>query len=381
MAAMSETTPQGQGNQVPWGMLGMLGMLCAIEFGLARNELSFKHCFTYDWVVTGQWARQKAPGCKILCFGDSQVKFGVSPQRLEERLGQRTYNLAVCGGQAPSSYFLLRRALESGARPDAIVVDFMPHLLSHGPSQNERQWPELVNIREFVDLTRTTHNASFVAALAIARLVPSVKGRFEIRESILATLGGEPAASRDNLLEYQRIWETHQGALLRRIAPRPPRTYNLSRWEDFPRAWACNPVNAVYLRRFLALAESHGIRVFWLLPPVSPDTQARRERLGIDARYLAFVRQIQSKFANLTVIDGRHRGFDESVFLDPLHLDSRGAAALSAGLAEVIADSRTNAGAGHWVDLPAASKFASDIRNDIPDPSKLALRIQAQARP
>jgi hypothetical protein len=377
---MTRLRPREGKRALPWGLLGMLCMVVVIELGLAHDELNFKHCFTYDWVVTGRWARQRTLGCEILCFGDSLVKYGISPRMLEERLGQRAFNLAVCGGQAPSSYFLLRRALDSGARPRSIVVDFMPHLLAHGPRQNERQWPELLDVREFVDLIRTTHNASFLAGLATSWLTPSAKSRFEIRESLLAAFRGETLASHETLLKYERVWETHQGASLGQEASRSPRKYNLSRWEDFPRAWSCNPVNAVYLRRFLKLAQSHGIQVLWLLPPVSPEAQERRERIGIEDRHLQFVRQVQSEYANLTVVDGRHAGFDGSVFLDPLHLDRHGAVALSASLAEVIAETRSNQNTDRWVELPPPTTFAVDLPSDAADPSKLAMRTQALKR-
>ena len=58
-------------RQIPRGLLGMLGMVLAIELSVKHHELNFKHCFTYDWVVTGRWAEQRALGCDVLCFGDS----------------------------------------------------------------------------------------------------------------------------------------------------------------------------------------------------------------------------------------------------------------------------------------------------------------------
>ena len=69
-------------------------------------------------------------GAEVLAFGDSMVEFGVLPGVIAERSGLRAINLAVHDGSPAVSYFLLRRALEAGARPRAIVVDFMPHQLA-----------------------------------------------------------------------------------------------------------------------------------------------------------------------------------------------------------------------------------------------------------
>ena len=74
--------------------------------------------------------------------GDSLAKLGVAPSLVEARSGRSVYNLAVCAGQAPSSYFLLRRVLDSGARPTAILVDFFPRLLQV-PPQHTPLWPAL----------------------------------------------------------------------------------------------------------------------------------------------------------------------------------------------------------------------------------------------
>jgi len=59
----------------------------------------------------------------VLCFGDSQMKFGIAPHVVAARTGRPAYNLAIVGGQPPASYFLLRRALEAGARPSAVLFD------------------------------------------------------------------------------------------------------------------------------------------------------------------------------------------------------------------------------------------------------------------
>ena len=45
------------------------------------------------------------------------------------------------------------------------------------------------------------------------------------------------------------------------------------------RPWAANPSMTEYVERFLRLAESRGIAVAWLLPPITRASPARRELL------------------------------------------------------------------------------------------------------
>ena len=102
------------------------------------------------------------------------------------------------------------------------------------------------------------------------------------------------------------------------------------------RVWNCRPENAGYVRKFLALASSRGIRVYWVIPPVSPTAQERRFQNGQEAAYSRFVASIQAEYPGLTVIDGRRLDLDTSSFFDPVHLNGRGAATLSGEVAKVL---------------------------------------------
>jgi hypothetical protein len=373
---MTHSTLRVARARPPFGLVGTIGLVLAVELGLGRHEVEFMHSYTYDWLVTGRAAREKVAGRGVLCFGDSLVKFGVVPRVLEARLGRPVYNLAVCGGQAPSSYFLLRRALETGARPEAVVVDFMPHLLDHGPLRNARQWPVLLSPREFAELAWSTRSGTFLASTALAALLPSVRARFEIRAVVLAVLEGKTASAPDAMTAYERNWALNQGAQLNPKAPAGPARFNLGRWEDFPRPWSCYRVNAAFVRKFLALAQTHQIQVYLLLPPVRDDVQARRERLGVDPRYQAFVRSLQREFGNLAVIDGRSAGYGRALFRDPLHLDRQGALALSVGLADVLgAGDRTG---GQWLALGQPRPPRVDVALEDLDESRLAVRLGAR---
>jgi hypothetical protein len=60
----------------------------------------------------------------VLVPGDSQVECGHQPPLLARRPGRPVANLAVVVGQAAATFALFERALQAGARPHAVVVDF-----------------------------------------------------------------------------------------------------------------------------------------------------------------------------------------------------------------------------------------------------------------
>jgi hypothetical protein len=363
-----------RGRRVPLGLLGMIALVVLIERSVARYEARFTPSWALDWRLTGRAARTQAPGCGVLCLGDSLVKLGIVPRAIERRLGKPSYNLALSAGPAPASFVLLRRALAAGAHPEAIVLDFTPHLLADDPRIAWRLWPELVGLRDALDLARSARDADWLTALVLGRTLPSVRARFEIRAALRGDGRGDPLAM------FRRNWAFNRGA---QVMPRSPEfTGRADVWPGarrvlYPDTCRVHPVNELYVGRLLALAATRRIPVFWLLPPVCPDLQDRRERSGAEAQYIRFVRRMQARSPGVTVVDGRRAGYDHTVHCDPLHLDCRGAYALSVGVAEVIGRGLGAAGSPRWVELPSYQDRTIDIALEDLEQSRQAVRRRA----
>jgi hypothetical protein len=336
---------------VPWGLIGAIALGWAAEAALARHEAMFLKGASWDWRLSRRAAQGPAKGCAVLVFGDSLVKYGLVPEILRERLGGDAYNLALSGGPAPASYALLRRALEAGARPSAIVVDALPLIQGQAPGRQPPAtlWAELLGLREAFDLAWTARDARLFAEILLARALPSVRARREVAGNLRTALAGGHGSEQDRPLHWWRNLNRNRGALVQ--APRPIVPAEIDGWARgfTPSAWPFDRTNRAYLDRFLELAARHRIPVYWIIPPVHPELQARSERTGFDALYSRFVRNVQAKYDNLTIIDGRRLGYPASLFADPLHLDRRGATTFSMATAEVIADRRNPA---RWVALP-----------------------------
>jgi hypothetical protein len=335
----------------------MLGLIAAIEAAVARDVLDFSDPVSLSWRLAAQSARAEAPGRAVLCVGDSLVKHGVIPKVIAARSGHGAVNLAVARGPAPATYFLFRRALEAGARPAAVVVDFKPSVLAGGPRHNLRYWQEILTLREGLELARSARSGSLLFELAVGRLLPSFRSRHEIRSNLRAALRGEADVLRGINRTCRRNWTLNDGA---NVASRNP-AFNGAVGPDDDRKllthiFHCHRVNAEYIRRIFALAESRGIRAYWLLPPLSPRLQARREQTGAEAGYIRFVRSLQGRYPGVTVLDGRHSGYDHTLFVDASHLDGQGAYTLSRDVADVLHRDLAVADAAmrsRWVDLPA----------------------------
>ena len=336
--------------RLPLGLLGMLGLVLAVETGIAGLRPDLVSPLAEDWRIASEAARSKAPACEVLCFGDSLVKYGVLPRVIEAKAGLRSHSLATSGGTMASTFFLFRQALGSEARPRAVVVDFAALMLKDAGPPRLLNFPELATVGDCLDLAWTTRDAGFLASSMLGKLLPSYRWRFEIRQSLRAALEGRSSSLRGALATHRNLWDREAGANpIDAGRTRHPQ-------EDFlidgvcPSEWACEPVDRAYLERFLTLAESRRIAVYWLLPPLAPEVHDRRAARGTDAAYARFVRSVQEKHPGLVVLDARGSGYDNSVHIDHLHLNRRGASVLSGDLARVLADRFEGRS---WVDLPA----------------------------
>lgn len=337
---------------VPLGFLGTLALVWGVEAYLARHDLRFSTMVADVW-ASARRAAERPPTGGILVFGDSQVELGISPLTVESRLGQPVQCLAVPGGQATSSYFLLRTALAAGAIPSAVVVDFEPNLLRKGREPNARMWNDLASLDESLDLARTMGSPEAFLRMACGKALVSLRQRHDIRENITAALLGREPAGSALIASVRRNRGMNRGALLM-----PKQTtgfqYEIKTWADeAQRPWTPDPTNEAYAHRFLELAAKHRLRVFCAVMPVVPSLHEVAAATGFDEAYYQWLRRLQRRHPNLYVLDWRNAGYPASVFFDCLHLDVEGAASVGSALADYLRGCFGEAGtAQRWVVMP-----------------------------
>ncbi len=371
----------------PAGLLGMLALVIIVESGLNQYDRHLTPLAASNWRQTGALAATAAVRVDVLFFGDSLVKTGLIPAVFEERHRITSYNLALLGAPPPASYFLFRRALDAGATPRAVVIDAMPSILMAGDVlTNPREWAELIGLGDVFELARGERDTRVISYLLMSRFVPSIRYRLDIASTIADVFKSRPSTSDDAvpwLTLHARQQSVNRGGYLNPPTPSrsgaDPRPNGAVSQEErsfcYPEMWWGRPGNLVFLERFIALAESRSIPVFFLLPPIHPGVQSERERLGIEATYIALIRRIHKRFPSMVVIDARHSGFDHGLFWDAFHLGREGATALSQGVADVIAARLDGpADPDRWVTLPAFNEAPSRVAIEDVNESRARLR-------
>jgi len=344
-------------RSIPLGFLGMLALIGVGESFVSRNDLRFSHFDADAWKAT-RTAAHHLPAGGVLLFGDSQIEFGISPITVESRLGQPTQSLALRRAQPPATYFLLREALQSGAVPAAIVVNFAPHLLEFDLDWNERFWPELANVDECLDLAQTLGAPSVFGPLALSRLLPSYLERQQIRENLMAGFRGETPTMPLSIQMTRRNRGMNRGAFL--LTKRPPDFQHETGPWGVPRKpiWTPAPANEAYIHRFLQLAAKHQIPVFCAVMPVVSKLKRLSESSGEEKAYYAWLGKLLVRYPQLRILDWRSSGYPDSMFIDAIHLDVEGAVSTGLALADYLAVHLKEAGTGErWVRMPP---FRSD---------------------
>lgn len=339
----------------PWGLVGTCLLIIVTEWAFKYVEADVLLPQHFDWRNARKAASGLAKQADLLCFGDSLIKTAVLPPVVEGRIGRPTYCLAVGAGTTPTSYFLFRRALRSGARPSAVLLDAAPHILRDGLDSPgaQAQWAELLNLPEQFDLAATAREPQLFGRLVLFRCLQTLRYRQEIRAAVLKLVRGERVSNRFQVAQYLRNSRVNLGAnAFEQDAPTLLETpFALSVMFD---RFGCRALAASYLERFLHLAESHQIAVFLVLPPPSSGAQVHAENTGYDSAHTAFVRSLQARHPSLMVIDGRQSEYPQSrYYRDPVHLSHVAATVFSEDAADIVSHALASpAESPRWLKMP-----------------------------
>ena len=95
----------------------MIGLIVAVESAVSRRWRDLSDPVSLNWQFADRAARDDATGRDVLFLGDSLVKHGLVPSVFERESGLERRQPRRGPGPTLLTYFVLRRALESGPGP------------------------------------------------------------------------------------------------------------------------------------------------------------------------------------------------------------------------------------------------------------------------
>ncbi len=317
--------------RLPAAFLAALALIASIERHLEGQSYPPIDKPEIAWHFAAEASVGRVAERDVLIFGDSIAKLGVQPLVLESILGRGAYNLAVPGGQAAASAFLLDRALQSGARPKVVLLNTDPNLLAISPSLGREHSARLATPAQSILLGYRAGDPDLIARGLLGEL-PSCRERDTIRSHVQVALAGLP---RDRLAlnaHLRRNWIANRGA---QLAADEAAFHDRGR-ADRPQRWIPHSANDIYLDAFFRRARASGIPVVWLIPPASSAWSARRRADGVDRALDRWMASILASHPNVSLLDARSTVYPDDCFRDATHLSRRGAIRYSAALAVAI---------------------------------------------
>ena len=374
-------------SRIPFGVVGMIVLVVVIECFVGRNWLGFSDPVSLSWRFSAAAARTEAADSQVLCLGDSLVKHGLVPSVIDQQSGYRARNLSAARAPTLMTYFLLRRALDAGARPDAIIINAKPAVLIGGPEFNARYFEEILTFREWIELCQITRKSSLMVAMLVGRLLPSLRCRMEIRSNLLSALRGETDRFQYINRTLWRNWTINGGANIANLdsACEEKITADVARRMQTG-IFHVDPMNAEGIERLLKLANERRIPVFWLLTPLTAGLQAVRDQSGSEGAYEQFVRTKQSRYPQtLTVLDAQRAAYPPGFFVDSTHLNGRGAIVLSRAVANVLKAELGESAQAHiprWIALNNSVEHLNfdDLRLEDVERSKTIVGLATNPR-
>ena len=184
----------------------------------------------------------------------------------------------------------------------------------------------MASVAEWTELAIATRDPEFFGRLALVSTLPSYACRPEIRANVVAAIDGREPVRNGQHWAVKRNTKQNRGATLFGATGKPAEAFNPDEPSLFPKDWTGDAVSRGFLEKFLALAESRQVPVFWLVPPIMPKAQAHRSAVGAEARYTRFIEETAARFRNVTVVDARSSAYAPEAFNDTTHLnlDGRG---------------------------------------------------------
>ncbi len=317
---------------VPRAFLGMIVVVCLVEFGISQFKTAIFKPDDWDWYLTGEFSRGRADAQEVLFLGDSLLKSGVDPSVFEKQ-GLSAFNLALGAGQAPGAYYLLKRLVDRDQCPRTIVFACLPQLLKDSPAINLGHWPFLLTCQECLDYGLQAGDLDFPLRVMV-QMLPSVRSRREIRGLLLASLGLDD--------QDRSSWPAIAGQIYRNRGHLPFRFrlsdhFDLVGWNEmFLRLPSVNPINRKYLDQTIELALAHNAEFYWVVTPLMPEMQSLCDQTNPRQTIDCLIAAYQKKYPSIHVLDFRRGDFPDSLFSDPHHLRAEGSLVFSERLVEAL---------------------------------------------
>lgn len=286
-------------------------------------------------IRTMRWMRElllREPAVAVQIHGDSVAQGALLASEIEKSLppGSRVLNASLQGSGPEFTYFLLRRQIESGKVPGAIVIAHSPHTFV-----TERMGVLVGAFLGWSEIPEAfTHGRHFFDTLygVLCKLSFTLRHRDELGDLVK---GRRAAIASWNDPIPTEAWVRGVGVEAEARWAREGKAPAGALHPVYLKPFVPDPGVVALLGRTLALAREKHVRVYWLTLPEHEAVAAARGSIGFENAYYAFVDSLAAR-GEITVLKREFEVLPASEFGDYTHLRLRAALKLSREVGEKV---------------------------------------------
>lgn len=258
----------------------------------------------------------KSPDLQVM--GDSVAKGAIIPQQLTEALPGHpyVYNTAIAGSGPEFSYFVLKREIDAGKTPKAILYAPSPHTFANGRvallAGAFCTWPEIAELAK----------QGMAPCEMVYGCFCKLSWTLRYREQLADRLRGRAPETEGPQAAVEKV----AGVTHRHYSPEHLRTSHKQPFGVFH-------LNEVFFDKFMDMAQQNNIKVYWATPPVLPVVYENRKQYNFDQAYFQFLDEVCAKY-HVQTLQKEFLIYPDDQFKDYDHLDSVGAARFTQLLGE-----------------------------------------------
>lgn len=244
----------------------------------------------------------------LLIMGDSVAQGGIIATQLETYLppGQFVYNMATPSAGPEFPYFQLKRTIDAGTPPKAIILAPSPHTFM------SMRVPLLVG--------------AYCTWSEIAQVTSSGLESLETLYGVLCRFS-YTLRNREQIFSFLKTGhfiEANEGTVVvKALAAKNPnrvRHWTLDELDArYKQPFSVQEFNHYYLNQFLNLASAHQIPVYWVTLPEMPVVEQCRQQYDFNTGYYRFIDELEKK-QQIHFLQRDFLVWSETNFIDQTHL-------------------------------------------------------------
>jgi len=277
----------------------------------------------------------KKTGFSNIIIGDSRGNASLNPRQL----GEKWINLSIPGSDLFEGYITLKRYLQHNKVDTLVMVYGMSYISEYSRWFNLRTIPfQFINYSELKELEQLERKYNYLfhnraagnATLRYDQFIRKLKywhAPFSYRETFLDGLNSCCFSQKETAVARQKVLtqlHNYRGYTNFGVAD-SNNTDNI----DASLRFEPGQINQYYLDQIMRLAAEHGIAVYLIDPPMNQASFATYNKSVYEATINQFLEGLQKKYSRLCVLQ-TDVWLPNTMFGDPLHVNSKGTARFSA---------------------------------------------------